>query len=569
MATVVDPDPRVHAWGGKQPRRVPWMPGDLVNLDALVPREDFLTTDGHEGAGASGKAEATQTDLVPGASFYSTLRKPDFQRETAAWTPQAVCDFIQAFIDDELIPSVICWQSPTRLSFVIDGAHRLSAIIAWLRDDYGDRDESIKFYDNKINEEQKRIADKTRQLVNKTVGAFVEYKAENANPGSNPSLTRRARALAHVRIPLLWIKSQEAKKAERAFRTINRAAVQIDPTELRILQTRFTPSAIAARAIVRKASGHKYWHTFTDAGQASVERLGQSIYALLYSPPLQAPIRTVELPIAGHGYGSQTLPLIFDLVNIASGYKVVDASKESWRPLTDDSVPTTPDEPGTIKALQRAEWLARLLSSTHSSSLGLHPAIYFYAANGRHQGTAVLATAQLVVDLERDDKLLEFALARAAFEDFLKDHKMFINQLTTQYGSMAKGYKRLYEYLSFVLRQFMSGPTNAEKVVVSVQAQNSFRKLIKDQPTKTDKSKPFSQDLKQWAFLKAALDTAILCPLCGARIDVKAMQLDHATDLKRGGLGDGDNAQWTHPYCNSIKDKIERRPSRGSYSTID
>jgi hypothetical protein len=56
---------------------------DRVNIDALIPREDFLASEGAD-AGASGKASASRTDLLKGESFYLTLRKPDFQRETAA-----------------------------------------------------------------------------------------------------------------------------------------------------------------------------------------------------------------------------------------------------------------------------------------------------------------------------------------------------------------------------------------------------------------------------------------------------------------------------------------------------
>src|SRR4051794_2399634 len=95
----------------------------VTNLDAHIPREDFLATEGPD-AGQAGKPAASATDLTIGESFFSTLRKPDFQRETAAWSPEAVRDCILAFLDGDLIPSVICWQSPTRITFVIDGAHR-------------------------------------------------------------------------------------------------------------------------------------------------------------------------------------------------------------------------------------------------------------------------------------------------------------------------------------------------------------------------------------------------------------------------------------------------------------
>lgn len=535
---------------------------DVVNLDALIPREDFLASESGDAAGAAGKADAGRTDLTKGESFHSTLRKPDFQRETAAWSPETIRDFIEAFIDGELIPSVICWQSPARLTFVIDGAHRFSAVIAWLLDDYGDNDDSIKFYNNNIPDEQRKIATRTRQLINETVGAYKDYKAETANPGSNPKLTARARALAHSKIPLLWIKGQDSAKAEKAFLTINRAAVQIDPTELKILNARFMPNAIGARAIVRNATGHKYWKDFSDAGRAEIESFGSEVYRALYSPPLAQPIRTDDLPIAGPGYGSQTLPLIFDFVNIANGLQVIDASKRPGKPVP--VVHTRPDEAATLKVMRATVKLARRMTGTHASSLGLYPVVYFYAANGRHQPTAVLAMSALLTELaERENGFADFTLVRAHFEEFLVEHKMFVNQMTTKFGSMAKGYRQLRDYFSFVLELFVAGKSRLD-VLSALSEHERYQILVKEKPLTSKKSKEFSQDLKQWAFLTEALSKAFICGICNARIDTKAMQLDHVEDKQRGGLADGSNARWAHPYCNSTFKRLQEGASKAA-----
>jgi hypothetical protein len=54
---------------------------EIVNLDALIGREDFIAPpDDTTGGGESGKQSASVTDLTKGESFSSTLRKPDFQR---------------------------------------------------------------------------------------------------------------------------------------------------------------------------------------------------------------------------------------------------------------------------------------------------------------------------------------------------------------------------------------------------------------------------------------------------------------------------------------------------------
>lgn len=520
---------------------------NIVNLDALIPREDFLASDGAE-AGASGKPAISRTDLMKGESFYLTLRKPDFQRETAAWTPESVCDFIKAFIEGDLIPSVICWQSPSRLSFVIDGAHRLSAIIAWLLDDYGDGEESIKFYNNNIPEEQRKIAKMTKDRIDSTIGSYKDFKAETLNPGSNPQLTVNARALAHSSIPLLWVKGQDSKKAERAFLTINQSAVPIDPTELKILNARFEPNAIASRAIVRNATGHKYWKEFSENAQAEIERLGKEIYKALYSPPLNPPIRTMELPIAGHGYGSQTLPLIFDFVNIANGLPVIDASKtKKGLRLVDQA---KPNELETLAVMRNADKLARRITGTHASSLGLHPAVYFYAASGRHQPTTVLAMSSLIMELFDVDEFKKFTSVRSIFEQFLLDHKMFVNQLTVKHGSMAKGYRQIKDYYHFILNCFIDNKT-AEEVEVELRVHDRYQILVKEKPILTKKPKAFTQKLKQLVYLNEALAKSFKCALCGAYIDTKSMHLDHKLDKKNGGVGTADNARWLHPYCDS------------------
>ena len=49
------------------------MPSNYVNLDALIPREDFLVDSG-PAYGESEKKSVTTTDLKEGESFYSSLR---------------------------------------------------------------------------------------------------------------------------------------------------------------------------------------------------------------------------------------------------------------------------------------------------------------------------------------------------------------------------------------------------------------------------------------------------------------------------------------------------------------
>jgi hypothetical protein len=526
-----------------------------VNLDALIHRADFYVPDSNSGSGGEGgKPTATATDLTKGEMFYSTLRKPDFQRETTAWSPQAICDLVKAFVDGELIPSIICWQSAARLSFVIDGAHRLSAIMAWLQDDYGDRDQSVAFYNNKIPPEQRRIAQITRDLIAKEVGAFNDYRAESQNPGSNPALTAKARSLAQSYLSLLWVKGNDPAKAERAFFTINQAAVNIDATELLILNSRFKPNAITARAIARNATGHKYWKDFSGAAVSEIESLGEEIYQMLFSPPLQPGSFTDDLPVAGHGYGTPSLPLLFDFVNIGNDELVVDASKAKKTQklvLPHDA----PDEQKTVTSIKNSWNLAKRITGKKPDSLGLHPAIYFYSSNGRHQPTAVLAIAALIRDLEKSDGIIEFTRHRARFENFLLNHKSFINQLTVKTGSMSKGFKTVKDYFKAVLQSVIEGKSDVD-IEGFLKGHARFQFLVIDKPIKSEQVKDFTPKAKNVKFLSDALEKAFHCSICHSRLDKKSMNMDHTNDQKHGGLGNLDNSAWSHYYCNSAKDAI-------------
>ena len=116
-----------------------------VNLDALLPRADLVT----RGESAGDVPALSVLGLSPKGFLYPVLRKPDFQRETSNWSPEQVTDLVATFVGGDLIPAIILWRSGPHV-FVIDGAHRLSAIIAWLHDDYGDGEKSRRYFQGSI-----------------------------------------------------------------------------------------------------------------------------------------------------------------------------------------------------------------------------------------------------------------------------------------------------------------------------------------------------------------------------------------------------------------------------------
>ncbi|MEH1891236.1 MAG: DUF262 domain-containing protein [Nostoc sp.] len=203
-----------------------------VSLDALVPREAF------EVQGQQGQNIARMTisirDLEESSFFYPFLRKPDFQRETNEWDAQKICEFIESFLDGDLIPAVILWRSSSSYYFVIDGSHRLSSLIAWINNDYGDGKISKKFYDGDIDE-QKSAAQEVRKLINEKIGSYKDYQLLTQHQGQvNPKILERARNLGALAIQLQWVEGNSSK-AEASFFKINQKAAPIGETEMRLL----------------------------------------------------------------------------------------------------------------------------------------------------------------------------------------------------------------------------------------------------------------------------------------------------------------------------------------------
>ena len=274
---------------------------------------------------------------------------------------------------------------------------------------------SREFFEQSIPQAQREAAEKTRKLVAKEVGSYADLKFAIANPQKaiKPEHIDIAKKLGSLAINVQWV-TGDANKAEHSFFKINQQGTPIDPTELTMLKARSSPNALAARAIIREGVGHKYWSKFPAQAQVEIEGLARDVYDNLFRPQLQTPIKTTDIPIAGRAYSAQTLPLIFDLVNLAN---------DRVKGRVTETVPKDDDGSGTVAFLKRVRRVAYRISGTHASSLGLHPVVYFYGATGRFQPTSFFGVVELVKKLENTDSFAEFTRVRRKFEDFLLSHK--------------------------------------------------------------------------------------------------------------------------------------------------
>jgi Protein of unknown function DUF262/HNH endonuclease len=519
----------------------------LVYLDAMIPRADFAEIDETQNTSSKKIESLDINQLGPNSYFVPSLRKPDFQRETNSWTSDQLISFIKSFLDNELVPSLILWQSPRNI-FVIDGAHRLSAMFAWINDDYGDGHISKAFFSNDIKEEQKKSAASVRAKINSEIGsykAFSDALLQRDLTATDPIFLSRVTNARTRSIFLQWVEG-DAAKAESSFFKINKLGTPLDATEERLLKLRRAPIAIITRSVVRAGTGHKYYSQFNEQTISEIEKLSRSLHDVMFSPEINYPIKTLNLPHGGKSSPIAAYNLLMDLF----AYAIVGDLKEDRKlPLYKEDA----DGAATQECMQKAAKVLKRMVGNEISSLGLHPAVYFYSTTGRHLDAIFLAFIKVFSDAVRsgDKQFFRlFTLNRARLEEFFIENRSVLVQISSAIGSKNRVSKwsGLIELLSREMTH--DKPITVNYVLEKLEINTSlFTPIVKAK--KTD----FSDETKSAAFIRNAISSAQKCPGCGGLIQMeKSVSYDHETPKKLGGTGDLENLQLMHPYCNSIKD---------------
>ena len=508
-----------------------------TNLDAIIRREDFEVIGNQTATNLFNNISITS--LTSGL-FYPFVRKPDFQRETNEWDAKKIVEFIESFINGELIPAIILWRNNAGLYFVIDGAHRLSALLSWINDDYGDGEISKKFYGDSITEEQKEIAEKTRNTVNKRIGKYSDIISVATQENPSPKDLQKAMNLGAYSIDVQWVNG-DAKKAERSFFKINQQPSKIDPTEYKILESRKKGNCIAARAIIRAGQGHKYWSDFSADKQADIQNISREINEILFNPTLKTPVKTLDIPIGGKLTSAQTLPLILEFVNM------VNKIGPNFSTELDDD--TSGDS--TLQYLKNARKIAWRINSVHPSSLGLHPIIYFYSIDGKHKPASFYFTVALVIELERKNKINDFIQVREMFEKFLLEFDYLIQQITRKYRSAFAAIPHVVELYMLIINELKTN-TDLSIILKEIIKNEKFKYLILN---KVEEEKGyfsnFTTETKSEVFIKEAIKNGLKCKICGGFIHRNSISIDHINRREEGGMGNPENGQLTHPYCNT------------------
>ena len=414
-----------------------------ITLDAMIPRDDFAVQADEFALDLF--ADFQITNLARDSAILKLLRKPDFQRETNHWTIDQIATFVASFLDNEVIPSLILWMSPSFI-FVIDGGHRLSALRAWMEDDYGDGPISRNFYAGEIPDAQKRAAKRARKIIEDRVGRYSSLRELIGSRTGDERDRRRANRLATRAIPVQWIQGS-ADVAETSFFKINTQGTPLDDIEAMLIRNRRKPVAISARAILRAGAGHKYWSSFPDHAVLEIEKRASELYQLMFEPEIEEPLRTLDVPLGGSVSPVDALAILVDFLSIASRPDGVTQS------ISSDDDDATGE--ATIRVLDNSMEIVKRMTGNSSASLGLHPAIYFYNERGKYSRFLFLAMSMLITERVRNNDsgfFKKFTRARRALESFLIDNKSLIGILVQNMGKTQR-VPNLRKLLAFVVSE--------------------------------------------------------------------------------------------------------------------
>ena len=160
-----------------------------VYLDHHIKREPFLYKSAQDISNA--KPNSTQRvsllQLIRSVDesresrggFRRQLSKPDFQRATWAWSPHQCVDLIDSLLNNSVVPSVILWSSPDQFIYVLDGGHRISVLLAYLTDDWGDKDTS-HLNTSQIDEVRETAFEVRTLLRQRGIASFSEHQTAHA-----------------------------------------------------------------------------------------------------------------------------------------------------------------------------------------------------------------------------------------------------------------------------------------------------------------------------------------------------------------------------------------------------
>lgn len=347
------------------------------NLEHLIPRSEVDASNNIQIHSQSDRRSSFNlTDLEKGQFFYQQLKKPIFQRDTNQWTVERVEKLINTFLDDGLIPAIILWEDSGGDIYIIDGAHRISSLIAWVNSDYGKS--------NEMNDSNHLVIE---EYMNKKIGSYIEIKnsVDEKDKYAKQIIAKRS-------IAVQWV-TGNYDKVKESFIRINEQGVVISEDEKELIENDQLPISKLSRAIL----GHGLGQSSKNQNERTKE-----IFNRFFMPFLSHQLK--NYPLAG------SLNEDFIISKVYNAVKIIDNNE--------------------VLNLEMLEAKVLNLLTFIQDELNISQKAYFYGATKQFKTNTLYGFLRFALKLNEDTRLLDlFIKSRKKFEDFLITNEKHIQNI--------------------------------------------------------------------------------------------------------------------------------------------
>jgi hypothetical protein len=205
----------------------------------------------------------------------------------------------------------------------------------------------------------------------------------------------------------------------------------------------------------------------------------------------------------------------------------------------------------TLKTLVEIRKSLQRVNDIHPSSLGLHPAVYIYSQSGNFRISCFHAIIVFTKELVDSKKLVVFTENRKDFENTMIKSDMVIQQIVRKARQANKAVVPLVKFFHAILEK-LTLQTSADDVLTELGKTQEFAYInLEETHYSSTTSTSFSKSTKSAAYISEAISNASRCKICGGILHQKSISIDHKVRKEDGGDSNVNNAQLTHPYCNS------------------
>jgi len=491
------------------------------------------------------------------------LFKADNQRSTECWSVQEIANFIEDCTEDQNINlCILYWKDIHGNIYIIDGAHRLSCIYAWINRYFAD--EQVPQAPN-FNDQQKQDI---RYLRN-----YLGDLADFQKICTDAEFAEKKSKLGDIKISFRQVLGTP-EDARRVFQSINSDTKRLDKYEEYHLRSRGSDAyyAIYACCYINDNKSNLEELQYTRLNE--LIELGERIHQLLFS--------TILLDNEmSHG---KKIGLVNELMNIIAG-----------------------DQIHNIMSLNQGERVENLMShlltilcriatpvkNAGVPSLGLHPYLYFYK-DQRFQITSFLAWFSIVYEIHeslmqihhRTISFKDFTRVRRSIEFLIANFPVATTETVGKCSSGIKGYDRLQiVYKAFIclslemevdfddekcLNTFILSMSKAFKYINfnefyverflggydDAVVKNVVGYVESISPISRSKPKAFSALTKSLLKHNFVVGNHNFCLICDGLIYLDSTESDHRIAKAVGGQGVLENGLLVHPICNRMKSDL-------------